>query len=178
MSDPSKGNPRKAARSGRGIKLSPGHKDVENVLLPDEAVLLEGGIHWGIYWKAVAVALVALLLYIFIPGGYNLAVLFGAVAVVMALIAWLTKYYLALIMTDRRVLARWGILNLDYVDMRYSQIESAETFRPLMGRILGYGSVIVAGTGQRKVIIPYVGNAGAFRLALNEILLKRERKAD
>jgi hypothetical protein len=105
---------------------------------------------------------------------FNLGAVFSVIALAMLAIAWLTKYYLALVMTDRRILARWGILNLDYVDMRFSQIESAEVYRSLMGRILGYGSVVLAGTGQRVVIVPFVGNSDAFRRALNEILLNRD----
>jgi hypothetical protein len=159
-------------------RLQRGHRDLGNVLLEDEEVRLEATIHWGIYWKGTVLLVFALYLLLFVEGAYNLGIMFTGIAVIALILAWVTKYYLALVMTDRRTLARWGILHLDFVDMRYSQIESAEVSRSLMGRILGYGSVVLAGTGQRVVIVPYIGNAGEFRRALNEILLRREEKAD
>ncbi len=158
-------------------RLQRGHRDLGSILLEDERVLLEAEIHWGIFWKGVVFLIFSLFLLLFTPA-YNLGVIFTALAVVVLIFEALTKYYLALVMTDRRVLARWGILNLDFVDMRFKQIESAQTFRSIMGRILGYGSVVLAGTGQRVVAVPYIANAGQFRLELNEILLKREHKVD
>ncbi len=158
-------------------RLQRGHKDLGDVLLDDENVLLEAQIHWGIYWKGAVLLTFALYLFFFTPAD-NLGILFGAIAIIVLLIAWITKYFLALVITERRVLARWGILRLDFVDMRFSQIESAEVSRSLIGRILGYGSIILAGTGQRVVIVPFVGNSGQFRRALNEILLRREEKVD
>ena len=53
------------------------------------------------------------------------------------------------------------------------QIESIELGINPIGQIFGYGSVIVTGTGQRRVIVPFIDNAIAFRKTVNDILVNK-----
>ena len=163
---------RRAPSGRRGLRQ--GHADMAGILTEGENVVAEGIIHWGIYWKG-AVLMVVGLTMVLTPAA-NLGFFLVAVAGLVLGMAWLARYYLALILTNRRVMVRYGVVNVDFVEMRFSQIESVETMRSLVARLLGFASVVVSGTGQRVVIVPYIANAGAFRQALNEILLKREEK--
>ncbi len=168
---------RRADRRGApGSRLQPGHADLQQVLLPDEKIITSAVIHWGIYWKAAAIAVAGILLMF--TAAFNLGVFLTGCALLFFIVAWLTKYYLALVISDRRVLVRYGIINLDFVDMRFSQIESVEIARTIMARLLGYGSVMVAGTGQRAVIVPFVANHQQIRRMINEALLHRERREE
>ena len=88
--------------------------------------------------------------------------------------AKLKKEILFLVLTNKRVLFRYGILQVDVVDMRFSKIESVELERMPPGYILGYANVVMMGTGNRYIVIPYVENAVEFRREYNRITLEKE----
>lgn len=146
----------------------------KSALVEGEEIIIMGKIHGAIYWKGVAVVLFAILLAFKIP---VLGALFLVVGLVMLGIARLTKHFLLLALTNKRILTRYGILMVEIVDIKFRNIESVETERMLPGQIFGYANVVIMGTGNRYIRIPFVANAVEFRRAFDKISLEREDKA-
>ena len=146
-------------------------KEIEKNLVKGEEVILRADLHGAIYWKSVAVLIIAFLLSLMI---LPLGILLGIAGGFMLCVAILTKHFLLLAVTNKRVLARYGLLQMDIVDIRLSKIESIDLERMLPGHIFGYASVVVMGTGQRLIRVPYIGNARAFRRYYNEMALAEE----
>ena len=138
-----------------------------------EELLVEGVISGGIFWKSVAVACLGLVVGLM---AWQLGLLLLIVAGIMFLLEFLTRRYLLLILTTHRVLVRYGIVNLDTTQIHLETVESVEVRRTLMGRFLGYASVVVSGTGSRVLIIPYIENADYFRNVLDELLYRKRNK--
>lgn len=146
-------------------------REIAKALVKGEEVILRADLHWAIYWKSIAVLIFALLVFFMIP---QFGILFGIVGVIMLCVAMLTQHYLILAVTNKRVLARYGLLQMDVVDIRLSKIESIDLERMLLGHILGYATVVVMGTGQRVIRVPFIGNADVFRRYYNEMVLVDE----
>lgn len=147
-------------------------QEIEKILVKGEEVVLKADLHGAIYWKPVAILILAFLLWLLlIP---QLGILLAVVGVCMLCIALLTKHYLLLVVTNKRVLARYGLLQMDVVDIRLSKIESIDLERMLSGHVFGYANVVVMGTGQRLIRVPYIRNADAFRRYYNEMALADE----
>ena len=144
-----------------------------SMLVEGEKLILRGRVHWAIFWQGAAVLISALVLCAYVQ---ELGILLGVVGVLMVLHALITRYFLLLALTNKRVLARYGLLQMEVVDMRFSKIESLELERMLPGLILGYANVVVAGVGQRTLRIPYIANATEFRQAYNTLALEQENK--
>ncbi|MGB4057045.1 MAG: PH domain-containing protein [Alphaproteobacteria bacterium] len=159
-----------ASPSSRGIK------GAEERLLPGETILESAVVHNGIFWHAGAIFLLAVLVTIFLP--YELGILLAVVALLMAAYAYIRKEILMLVVTNKRVLVRYGLLQVDVVDLHFDKIESVELERMLPGYIMGYANVVIMGTGQRYVVIPFVANGIQIRRAYNEAVLveKGEKK--
>lgn len=148
-----------------------GQHDIDDMLIRGEAVLVNGQVHLAVFWKAAVVLGAGILLGLFVPPlGF---VLGGAGAVLMAFAA-LRQHFLLLTLTNKRVLARYGILQVDVVDISLDKIESIELERMLPGYFFGYANVVVMGTGNRYIVIPFVANARQFRKAFNELTLNEE----
>lgn len=143
-------------------------------LLEGETMIVQGHVHPAIYWKAIAVIGVAVVMLF---KAFALGVFLCFVGAVMFALAALTQRYLVLILTDKRVIIRAGIAFVELIEIRHSQIESVELFYTLPGQIFRYASVVVSGTGRRSVMVPYMENAVEFRRALEGILIKRDDKA-
>lgn len=140
-------------------------------LQDDETLLSTARIHGAIYWKGVAVCILGLLLLPTFAMQLGFFLLF--VGAVMIGLAHLTRHFLILAGTSKRVFIRSGILYADMIELRYSQIESIEVGINPIGQIFGYGAVIVTGTGQRRVMIPFVANALDFRAKVNDVLVNK-----
>ncbi len=143
---------------------------IQDRLVDGESILGVTHIHKGIYWSTIAVALLTLLAGVFIAP--QLMIVLGGAAALMGLYAFWRQKFFIMVLTDKRILARYGVLQMDMVDMRFDKIESMETEQMLPGYLMGYANLVVMGTGNRYITIPYVANAADMRKKFNEIVLK------
>lgn len=147
---------------------------VESMLVKGEQLLVQAEIHPMIYWKAVAVLVFALWVALNVPA---LGAVFGVFGMCLLAFAVLSRHFLLLALTDKRILTRYGILQTDVVAMKFDKIESVELERMLPGHLFGYATVVVMGTGQRYIRIPFIGNATEFRRAYDNMTLDDDEKS-
>ncbi len=147
---------------------------LQSILMPDEKVLRIAQISPGIYWKGVVVFIFSLI--VMTTFAFNLGLFFMFVSVLMLAVSYLTRYFLLLAATDKRIIIRHGIINLDTIQFRYTKLESVELSRTIIGQILGYASVVITGTGSRITVVPFIANASQFREELNKILFEQDEK--
>lgn len=145
---------------------------LEDRLVKGEKVIRSAVISNAIYWQSVAVLVLALLFGVFVV--VELGVLLLVVALLMAGYAAARQKVFMLVLTDKRVLVRYGLLQMDVVDIRFDKIESVELERMPTGMLMGYANVVVMGTGNRYISIPYVSNGRSIRKAYNEMVLTEE----
>lgn len=140
---------------------------VDNNLLPGETVLCRGRLSWVIYVKsAVVVVFGLLLLYPWSPHLPNTWI-FGCGAVVVGLLsaipsllyAWSTE----LVVTSLRIIAKRGLIRRRSFEMLHKKVESIEVQQGLAGRMLGYGTVVLHGTGGGIEAIPTIRRPLQFR---------------
>ena len=162
-------------KKNRKLAQTPGLAErntaVEALLVDGEELLVQGQVHPAIYWKSAAVLAVALLVTLKAP---PLGVVFGVFGMLMLVFAVLTRHFLLIALTNRRILARYGILQTDVVTVKFDKIESVEMERMLLGHILGYATVVAMGTGQRVIRIPFIANAAEFRRKYDEVTLEKD----
>lgn len=125
-----------------------------STLAPNETPFYKTSLHWIIF---VRFGIIALLVFLFV--GFPLAIavqaLSGSEAGWFALplpVLFLIAPTLAfasseLVITDRRVLIKTGIVRRQTLEMFISKIESIAVDQGFFGRMFDYGSVVVRGTG-------------------------------
>ncbi len=141
------------------------------VLQPDETVKVVGRLHWSIYARAVVVLAVALGLllgsdrlpdpiwqhYARLAGGA-----IGVLGILLLLGAWIRRHATEIVVTDRRVIFKRGLLARHTVEMNVSKIETVDVEQGLGGRIWGYGTLLIRGTGAG--FEPLVGVGSPLRI--------------
>jgi len=137
---------------------------VEKHLIPGESVQYETKLHWIVMLGHAVVAILLALLAIAIPITWTLlgvkkkgASVPGAVYVVallcflvggaLFLVGLLRRRATEMAVTSKRVIVKTGIAERRTVEILLSRIESVAVDEPALGRLLGYGTVIVRGTG-------------------------------
>ncbi len=144
---------------------------INDRLIEGEEVLKIAHISMFIFWQVVAVFILGVLLGLLV---FELGMLLILVSFIMGAISWLRRSILLMVLTNKRIFVRYGILQVDVVDIHFSKIESVELERMPTGFIMGYSNVIVSGTGNRVIAIPYVSNGVEIRKAYNEMTLNSE----
>jgi uncharacterized membrane protein YdbT with pleckstrin-like domain len=96
----------------------------------------------------------------------------GAVLLVVALIVFgygLTKRNATeMAVSNRRVLIKTGMTSRRTLDLMLSKVESIGVEETFMGRILGYGSVIVRGTGGTPESFVMIAHPQQFRESVQQ----------
>ena len=147
-------------------------KYVEQVLQPGETVTYATSLHWLVYLRAILLLVLALVCLLvagnmtepFVVLGLKIvAALFGLLAVLSGLGALIRRSTTELAVTDRRVIFKTGIFQRHTMEMNRSKVETVGVDQSILGRILGYGTIIVRGTGGSFEPIPFIGDPLAFR---------------
>jgi len=141
------------------------------VLQPDEVVKVIGRLHWSIYLRALFVLAVAVAL---ILGSDKLPDPFwqryarlggsaiGVLGILLLLGAWIRRRATEIVVTDRRVIYKRGLIARHTVEMNVSKIETVDVEQGLGGRIWGYGTLLIRGTGAG--FEPLVGVGSPLRI--------------
>jgi uncharacterized membrane protein YdbT with pleckstrin-like domain len=136
---------------------------VNRSLLPGEQLVAEAHPHWAMF---VGPALLLFLAFMM----KGLGGLIALVAIVWGIYRLLIYFSTELAVTNKRVIAKTGIIRRNVVDVSNSKIEGVTYHQGIIGRIFGYGSVLVRGTGAGQVPIPFIGRPEYFKHEVGRVL--------
>jgi uncharacterized membrane protein YdbT with pleckstrin-like domain len=90
----------------------------------------------------------------------------------VGLILWavaVARYFTTeMAITNKRVIAKFGIISRRTVEINLQRIESIQVHQSIVGRILNYGSIIVSGAGNPQAPIPGISDPLRFRKEFSE----------
>ncbi len=90
----------------------------------------------------------------------------GVVGILLLLGAWIRRKATEIVVTDRRVIFKRGLLSRHTVEMNVSKIETVDVEQGLAGRIWGYGTLLIRGTGAGFEPLAGVGSPLLIRNAI------------
>lgn len=97
---------------------------------------------------AVLVALAAAILMQRPQGAiFAFGALAAGAAVLIGLSSWISQRTTELVLTDRCLIAKWGLISRKTVEMALGRVESFHVTQSLLGRVMNYGDVTVVGVG-------------------------------
>lgn len=141
---------------------------VESNLVANEKVVRIGKVHWGIY---IPGAIWAGLGFLFLAGdAAPVGAIFIAIGALLLVRAFLYACSTELAITDKRVIAKFGLIRRQTVELLHTKIEGLAVDQGILGRILNFGTVVVNGTGSGRTPIRGISAPLEFRkTALAEI---------
>jgi uncharacterized membrane protein YdbT with pleckstrin-like domain len=100
----------------------------------------------------------------------NFALALGIAAVIFALLAlssflraFIRRVTTELAVTDQRVIYKAGLIARHTLEMNRSKVESVDVDQTILGRVFGYGTVRVRGTGGSLEPMHDIDNPLSFR---------------
>lgn len=91
----------------------------------------------------------------------------GVIFFILAAISYFTGPELAI--TNKRVIAKFGFISRNTIEMNLDKVESVQVEQSILGRIFNYGSIIVSGAGNPKAPIPGISHPVVFRSRVFEL---------
>jgi hypothetical protein len=125
---------------------------------PEERVVYRARVHWSVYLPGAF-----LVLWGGVPNDPRLAgwfVIFGVILLIYALVLRRTT---GLTITDRRVIARTSRVFGAVAEMDRGDVAGIEIRQNVLGRLLGFGTVVVRGTGRALGPVKTIADAAAVR---------------
>ena len=161
---------------------------VESNLVPGETVIYQTRLHWivmlghlvaGIllfalpgflllYYALNQTEIETTTLHILEGGGVGLIVC-GAVTILLGMVR---RNATEMAVTNRRVVIKTGLASRKTIEMLLSKVESIEVSETALGRILGYGTIVVIGTGGTPEPFHKVAHPLTFRSQVQQQIEK------
>lgn len=164
-----------------GVAATPLAGAVSTELLPDESVLREASLHWwSACWPAAGLFGIGLMyapVLLMVSGGAALAaMLFWSIPALLALaVGKLRRDLSSFVLTDQRLLVKQGVLRRSSAELLLRQVESATVTQSVVSGLLGYGDVVVTGTGGHSQVLRGVLEPQDFRSQLQRAVASAQR---
>ena len=127
---------------------------VEDNLIKDEKIVHSGKISkWA-------------MLPMFLLGLITLPIVIGVYFILKVLIYFYTT---ELVITNKRVISKSGLISRDTMEMNISKVESIQVDQSILGRIFNHGSILIAGAGDPKTPVIGIAEPLEFRKKFFEV---------
>lgn len=164
---------------------------IDKILLPDERVLCVTTVHWIVYTEGFLITVAGGLLGYYGPAflsmifgsaiaqGMTRAVAFVAffvvlMGVVLMLAAYIRQTSTELAVTNRRVIAKYGLISRATFEIMVNRITGANFDQTILGRMLGFGTVLIHGAGGDISPFDEIGDPQGFYKALMSVLERNQ----
>ena len=148
---------------------------VEKNMMQGEKLYAQARLHWTIFTKSLLFALVAIGLLIYslkasmdskndlsmIARNAGLFLLIPGIW--LAIDAAIRRHSTELAVTSKRVIAKFGFIRRSTIELNHSKVESFHVDQGILGRIFGFGTLHINGTGGGITPIPNISDPLCFR---------------
>lgn len=147
---------------------------VEKNLIAGETLVYKTGVHWSVlFWPFVLVAILAAggvycLGWGTFAGKIEIGTLLLGVAFVYGLFAIMKRNATEIAVTNRRVIIKAGMAARRSLEIMLQKVESIGVEESGWGRILGYGTMMIHGTGGTPEPFRKIAHPSEFRKRVQE----------
>lgn len=142
---------------------------IDNNLMNNEKLLYRAKLHWIIFWEPLFFFVLAIGLYVYFGEGVKtvslILLVLGVISAILPIINYTTSEFGV---TNRRVIVKVGFIRRKSLEVMLNKVEGIHVDQSILGRILGYGSIVVSGTGGTKDPFKNISNPLTFRRSVQE----------
>jgi uncharacterized membrane protein YdbT with pleckstrin-like domain len=141
-------------------------------LLAGEQVVFRTRLHWLLYLGPVLLTVFVLLpiAWLLSSGSWSgITWIPLGVGLVILLAAFIKRQSSDFAVTNKRVMMKVGVFRTRSIELLLSKIEAISVDQSVMGRIFGYGDIVVTGSGGTKEAFSKIQSPLAFRRAVQSV---------
>jgi uncharacterized membrane protein YdbT with pleckstrin-like domain len=154
---------------------------LDDHLLEGERIAYRARLHWTVFGSAIAVVvlgvIVALVLRIYAPEYWYAGAALSGVGLLLAIGPAVRYASSEFAVTDKRVVAKLGFIERESLETLLSKVEAIGVDQRILGRMLGYGTITITGTGGTEESFPRIADPLEFRRQIqSQIVALDERR--
>jgi uncharacterized membrane protein YdbT with pleckstrin-like domain len=148
---------------------------IEQNLLQDEQIKYYTKLHWIVFIFPIFLIVIGLGLAA-VLSQHSAAMIFGALFVLVGIILGVPRFITykssEFAVTNKRVLIKVGFIKRHSLELLLQKVEGIGVDQDFLGRIFGYGTIIVTGTGGTKETFQTIENPLEFRKHVQQNISK------
>jgi uncharacterized membrane protein YdbT with pleckstrin-like domain len=153
---------------------------LDDHLLDGERIVYRAHLHWTIFGSAILVtvlgAALSIVLSIYQPQYWWLGLVLVGIGLLLAIGPFIRYKSSEFAVTDKRVLAKHGFIQRDSIETLLTKIVAISVDQGIVGRILGYGTIVITGTGGTEESFPRIAVPLEFRRQIQSQVVKLEER--
>jgi len=131
---------------------------IQDNLLNGEKIEYEAQVSLWAFWRNALLAVILFTVCI------NIDFLLALVATVIPLSFAAVRYFSTeLATTNKRVIAKFGFIRRDTIEMNLEKVESIQVNQSIVGRIFNFGNIVISGAGNPQTPIVGISRPLVFR---------------
>jgi uncharacterized membrane protein YdbT with pleckstrin-like domain len=138
---------------------------IDNSLMSGEKVIYRAKLHWIVFKWAIMLLFLAFFMMVDVGenaiGGFLLAAIVGAFNFIKLKTSEMG-------VTNKRVLIKVGLIKRHSLETLLEKVEGIQVVQSALGRILGYGTIVVVGSGGTREPFSMIDNPMKFRKKVQE----------
>lgn len=141
---------------------------IDENLMAGESIIYRAKLHWIVFlWTAIWFVIA---LFLFLGGKESAGA--GGVCILISILTGIAAYinYASseFGVTNKRVLVKVGFIRRHSLETLLTKVEGIQVNQGILGRMLGYGTIIVSGTGGSKEPFHKISAPMEFRKKVQE----------
>ncbi|WP_417066759.1 PH domain-containing protein [Niveibacterium terrae] len=140
---------------------------IENALASGETILHVGKVSLWSQTRSLALGIALIAFGVFLAQktqiGHHLPLAVATLGLLFCVAAWLRSQATELALTNRRVIAKFGLISRRTLEINLARIESLQVEQGILGRILNFGCLKIAGVGDSQEPVNFISDPLSFR---------------
>jgi uncharacterized membrane protein YdbT with pleckstrin-like domain len=154
---------------------------LDDHLLAGERIIYRARLHWIIFGASIGLvvlgALLAIILSVYQPEYWYLGLALAGIGLLMAIGPAIRYISSEFAVTDKRVLGKVGFIERESDETMLSKVEAIGVDQGIIGRLLGFGTVTITGTGGTQEAFAMISQPLEFRRQIQtQVVVHDERK--
>ena len=140
---------------------------VEKDLIPGETLAYKTGLHWIVIVPqtifAILIAATGVGALVFRPSLMPVGIAFFPIALLLLIFVIMRRNATEMAVTNRRVIIKTGLASRRSLEIMLAKVESIGIEESAMGRVFGYGTLTIHGTGGTPEPFSRIAHPSEFR---------------
>jgi membrane protein YdbS with pleckstrin-like domain len=154
---------------------------LDDHLLDGERIVYRARLHWTIFLKAIVVVLLGIalgiVLWMYEPNYWYIGAALAGVGLLLAIPPFIRYTSTEYAVTNKRLLSKVGFVERESDETLLSKIEAVAVDQGILGRMLGFGTLTITGTGGTDEGFPRIAHPLEFRRQIqSQVVALEERR--
>jgi len=154
---------------------------LDDHLLDGERIVYRARLHWTMFLKSVIVILLGIalgiVLYLYEPGYWYIGAGLAGLGLLLAIPPFIRYTSTEYAVTNKRLLSKVGFVERESDETLLSKIEAVAVDQGIVGRMFGFGTLTITGTGGTEEAFPRISDPLEFRRQIqSQVVALEERR--